>query len=191
VCQQAAADIKDGDVVYISNHNYLFRRVERDTKTWTSHVGVAFKNVKNEIFVYESTWPKSKITPLCDFVGRSFEYKVAVKRFSQALTAEQINAMKMTADDQLNLRYDHGFDYDDVKTSFCSKYVYNVFQAANIQIGHLETMRELLESNPDLDLIFWKAWYLGRIPYERNTITPASEYFDTKFNFIYTNNIVD
>ena len=46
-CSSAGQDLAAGDLVFISNHNYLFRQVEKDTQTWASHVGIAFKNEKN------------------------------------------------------------------------------------------------------------------------------------------------
>ncbi len=185
VCLAAQQSIAEGDVVFTSNHNYLFRRVESDTKTWTSHVGVAFKNDGGEWVVLESTWPKSKITPLCEFMQRSYKDRVEIKRFVQDLTLSQIRVMKMAASRQLGLRYDQGFDYDNHKKSFCSKFVYSTYQAINIDMGKLQSFQQVLDENPDMDLTFWKTWFLGRIPYKRITISPAIQIRDPKFHSIF------
>jgi hypothetical protein len=181
--------IAEGDVVFTSNHNYLFRRVERDTMTWTSHTGQVFKNDRNEWVIYESTWPKSKITPLCEFMQRSYEDRAEIKRLSSGLTTSQIRIMKMAATRQLGLSYDQGFDYDDKKTSFCSKFIFNNYSAIGIDIGQLHTFQALLDENPDMDISFWKVWYLGRIPYTRTTITPGDLIRDNKFSTVFKYNI--
>jgi Permuted papain-like amidase enzyme, YaeF/YiiX, C92 family len=185
VCLDAQKYIAEGDVVFTSNHNYLFRRVERDTLTWTSHVGVAFKNDLEEWVIYESTWPKSKITPLCEFMQRSYEDRVEIKRFSTDLAASQIRIMKMAATRQLDLSYDQGFDYEDDKKSFCSKFVYKTYQAVSIEMGSLHTFQQVFDENPDIDLSFWKTWFFGRIPYERVTISPAQQIRDGKFRSVF------
>jgi len=189
VCLDAQKYIAEGDVVFISNHNYLFRRVERDTKSWTSHVGVAFKNDLNQWVVYESTWPKSKITPLCDFIQRSYEGRVELKRFSSGLTSSQIRIMKMASTRQLGLLYDQGFDYTDDKKSFCSKFVYNTYLAVSIEMGRLHNFQQVLDENPDLDLSFWNLWFFGQIPYERITISPAIQIRDPQFHSVYKYNV--
>ncbi len=189
ICLNSQNFIAEGDVVFTSNHNYLFRRVERDTLTWTSHTGQVFKNEFNEWVVYESTWPKSKITPLCEFMQRSYDDRVEIKRLSSGLTASQIRVMKMAATRQLGLPYDQGFDYDDNKKSFCSKFVYNNYKAIGIEIGLLHTFQDLLDENPDMDITFWKVWYFGQIPYTRTTITPGDLIRDTEFTSVFKHNI--
>ncbi|WP_436977106.1 hypothetical protein [Shigella flexneri] len=41
-------------------------------------------------------------------------------------------------------------------------------------MGEIETFGQLLNSNPNAKLTFWKFWFLGSIPWERKTVTPAS-----------------
>lgn len=186
VCLKAQNYIAEGDVVFTSNHNYLFRRVERDTKTWSSHVGVAFKSDAGQWVIYESTWPKSKITPLCEFMQRSYQDRVEIKRLSTGIVDSQVRVMKMAATRQLGLPYDQGFDYSDDKKSFCSKFVYNVYKSVSIEMGSLHTFQEVLDENPDMDLGFWKTWFFGRIPYQRVTISPAQQIRDTKYVSVFS-----
>ncbi|MDZ9592287.1 YiiX/YebB-like N1pC/P60 family cysteine hydrolase, partial [Escherichia coli] len=47
-------------------------------------------------------------------------------------------------------------------------------EALCIPVGEIETFGELLNSNPNAKLTFWKFWFLGSIPWERKTVTPAS-----------------
>ena len=44
---------------------------------------------------------------------------------------------------------------------------------------------ELLARNPDSPLPFWRAWYFGRIPWRRSTVTPASLYASPRLATIY------
>jgi hypothetical protein len=38
----------------------------------------------------------------------------------------------------------------------------------------VQTFHQLLQQQPGTDLGFWRAWYLGQIPWQRHTVTPAS-----------------
>ena len=59
---------------------------------------------------------------------------------------------------------------------FCSKFVYEIFMSAmEIEIGKLETFRQLHQRLPEVSLVFWRFWYFGLIPWSRVTITPASQ----------------
>ena len=79
------------------------------------------------------------------------------------------------ADSQLGRLYSLGFDLKARKT-FCSKFVHDVVFASTRQsIGVVETFDHLLHRNPHAPLVFWRTWFLGFIPWQRTTITPASE----------------
>ena len=65
-----------------------------------------------------------------------------------------------------NLR--HQLAIFQVRVEFYSK------EALCIPMGEIETFGELLNSNPNAKLTFWKFWFLGSIPWERKTVTPAS-----------------
>jgi hypothetical protein len=41
-------------------------------------------------------------------------------------------------------------------------------------VGRVETFATLLAQAPQTDVGFWRAWYFGRIPWQRETVTPAS-----------------
>jgi hypothetical protein len=70
--------------------------------------------------------------------------------------------------------YDTGFDLHS-RRQFCSRYVLEVLrEGAGIDVGRVETFAELLHESPGADLGFWRAWYFGRIPWQRETVTPAS-----------------
>jgi hypothetical protein len=41
-------------------------------------------------------------------------------------------------------------------------------------LAPVESFRSLLSRRPDTDLSFWNLWYLGRIPWDRETVMPAA-----------------
>ncbi len=66
-----------------------------------------------------------------------------------------------------------------LNTNLRASSVQNLFfdiykKALCIPVGEIETFGELLNSNPNAKLTFWKFWFLGSIPWERKTVTPAS-----------------
>jgi len=89
-------------------------------------------------------------------------------------------------DYRLNQYYHLGFDFDS-KRQFCSKFVYLTFkEALGVELGKIQTLKELLEENPQASVNFWRCWYLGFIPWERKTITPASQLHDPQLNTVFS-----
>jgi hypothetical protein len=61
------------------------------------------------------------------------------------------------------------------RRQFCSRFVREVIQeATGIAPGNVETFESLLKRNPQHGLSFWRLWFFGRIPWQRETVTPAS-----------------
>lgn len=74
--------------------------------------------------------------------------------------------------------YGLGFDFDS-RWMYCSKFVHRIYrEALGLDLGRIQTFRELLDENPGANLNFWRFWYFGRIPWERRTLTPESLYQD-------------
>lgn len=60
---------------------------------------------------------------------------------------------------RLNKFYHTGFKYESSR-QFCSKFVFDIYkEALCIPVGDIETFEELLHSNPDAKLAFWKFWF--------------------------------
>jgi len=43
-----------------------------------------------------------------------------------------------------------------------------------ISVGEVESFATLLSRRPNTDVGFWRMWYFGRIPWSRETVSPAS-----------------
>lgn len=187
-CKAIRTRIKSGDLVFTAVDSFIFRQVAEDTQTWTSHVGVAFFD-NGEWYVYESKIPLSVATPICEFIDRSLNEQVEIRRPKFRLGKNILQQMKIAAEERLGFYYDTGFNYDNESRMYCSKFAFQIYEEVGISVGKIETMKELLESNPNANVDFWTTWYLGRIPWERRIVTPASLLRDSKFVTIYSNNV--
>lgn len=167
--------LEPGDVLFTSINNFLYRRVARATGSRTSHVGIAFNDPHSGWLVAESAVPTVKYSPLADFISRSDKGWLVVRRMRGGLTSTQVTLLRQECDRHMGKLYHLGFRYSSSR-QFCSKFVYQTYLAAlGVEIGMLESFRTLLDSLPDTPLLFWRLWFLGRIPWERLTVTPASQ----------------
>ncbi len=187
-CTKLMPHVQSGDVLFTAADGFIFKEVAELTKSWTSHVGVIFQK-NGQWVIYESRVPKSSITPLCEFVARSINGQVSLKRFNQALNAKHISILQKAAADRLERYYHTGFDYDSDNKYFCSKYVYDVYQQIGVKMGQIESFDQIFKNNPDADVEFWTKWYLGNIPWTRRTVTPASQLNDPNWTTIFSNNV--
>jgi hypothetical protein len=75
----------------------------------------------------------------------------------------------------MGVAYDSGFRYDS-RLQYCSKFVYDSYLEATGQpVGRLETFRDVLVENPRAPVGFWRAWFFGRIPWDRRCVTTVSQ----------------
>ena len=169
-----ASDMKVGDVVFIRVAAKPFREVAAATHSWTNHVGVVVDTSGAEPVIGESKFPLSRTTGLSKFVARSEGGRVSVSRLKTELTAQQRLLVAAAAEQRSGIFYDTGFNLHS-RRQFCSRYVREVLiEATGTSVGEVETFSQLLAGKPDANLGFWKLWYLGRIPWQRETVTPAS-----------------
>jgi hypothetical protein len=163
-----------GDIVFTRIGAYPFRKVAEATGTWTNHVGIVLDVSGPEPVIGESRFPLSGSTTLSRFVARSDGRRVAVMRLASPLTAAQQQAVAVAAAQRAHVFYDTGFDIHS-RRQFCSRYVREVLlQATGQPVGQVENFSMLLAHAPQADVGFWRAWYFGNIPWQRETVTPAS-----------------
>jgi len=178
-----------GDIVFTRIGGPIFANVAATTQSWTSHVGIIVDYGNGDWIVAESGIPFVRKTPLRKFLDRSDNQEFSIKRLRTEPTDEQKLAMLKFADSQLGKVYSLGFDLDSKRT-FCSKFVRDaVYQSTGQAIGEVETFDHLLHRNPDAPLWFWRAWFFGFIPWQRTTITPASELQSPLLRLVAQNNV--
>lgn len=177
--------VKVGDVVFTREPYYLLRKVADASGGWTNHVGIVIDTSGAEPLVAESKVPRSVITPLSRFVGRSEAGYVAIRRPLQALSSEEESRLAAAAHARMGRWYDLGFNLHS-SGQFCSKLVYESLLAATGEsIGEVSNFETLLHQRPDVPLAFWRVWYLGQIPWARETVTPDSQYTSAALTTVY------
>ena len=171
---ELAKSLQVGDIVFTRIGAYPFRKVAEATGTWTNHVGIVLDVSGAEPTIGESRFPLSGTTTLSRFIARSAGGRVAVMRLPEPLTPAQQAAIVAAAAQRRHVFYDTGFDAHSHR-QFCSRYVREVLQeGAGVEVGQVESFQQLLASAPQADVGFWRAWYFGDIPWQRETVTPAS-----------------
>jgi hypothetical protein len=184
------ANLQIGDIVFIRVANFLYRRVAKATQSWTSHVGMIVEQRGSEWIVAESAVPRSRYCPLSRFLKRSEAGQCSIKRLKTPLDAGALERLQAGAARRMGKWYHLGFKLDSSR-QFCSKFIYEVYQEAlGVKIGTLESFRQLLGKNPSNPLLFWKVWFCGWIPWERQTITPASQYESELLETVYESTAV-
>jgi Permuted papain-like amidase enzyme, YaeF/YiiX, C92 family len=174
-----------GDVVFIRIPKPPFTKVADTTSSWTNHVGIVSDVSGKEPVISESRVPVSGETSWSKFVQRSDKGRVAVTRLPVPLDAQQQHKLKDAVAARRGIMYDTGFDLHS-KRQFCSRYVREVLdEAAGVKLGEVEDFSTLLKRNPQADRTFWKVWYFGNIPWQRETVTPASLLRDGKMRVVF------
>lgn len=176
-----------GDLVFIKRNNFYYKKVAETTNSWTSHVGLIYQKEGDDIQVAESCFPFSKLTPFDEYVARSENGVVCVKRLSESLDADQKAAIRLVTAKKIGKFYNWGYDYDS-KFQFCSKFVAEIYkEALDIELGEIQTFQEIMESNIHFPTAFWNRVFLGRLPLKRKTITPYSIYQSQLLETLYDN----
>lgn len=169
-----ATQLQVGDLVFIRVAALPFRKVSETTGSWTNHVGIVVTTDGAEPIIAESTFPLSKRGGLARFLGRSEGGRVEISRLNSPLSAVQQKTLALAAQKRMGILYDTGFDLHSSR-QFCSRFVHEVVQeATGIEVGQVETFSSMLARNPNTELGFWRLWYFGSIPWQRETVTPAS-----------------
>lgn len=183
--RQVESLLQAGDLLFTSIPNFLYRRVAKATGSLASHVGIVFHDSDAGWLVAESAVPIVKYTPLADFIARSDKGWLVVRRLRGGLSAGQVEALRRECDARMGKLYHLGFHFFSSR-QFCSKFVYETYRAAvGIEIGTLESFRTLLSRHPETPLLFWRLWFLGRIPWSRLTVTPASQITSDKLDTVW------
>jgi Permuted papain-like amidase enzyme, YaeF/YiiX, C92 family len=183
--QELAAKLEVGDVVFIRVSALPFKKVAQATGSWTNHVGIVIDASGSDPVIGESTFPFSRSTTLSRFVARSESGRVEVKRLVVPLTEQQRGDVAAAARARFHILYDTGFDLHS-RREFCSRYVREVLaDAAGVEIGKVEDFSSLLKTNPDTDLQFWRVWYFNNIPWQRETVSPASQLRDPQLATVF------
>jgi hypothetical protein len=182
---QVESLLEPGDILFTSIPNFLYRRVAQATGSLTSHVGIAFYDPESGWLVAESAVPTVRYTPIANFISRSDKGWLVVRRIHGGLSPNQVESLHQECNVRMGKLYHLGFHYLSSR-QFCSKFVYETYLAAlEVEVGNLESFRTLLNSQHNMPLLFWRLWFLGRIPWTRLTVTPASQLKSDKLDTVW------
>lgn len=185
---ELAKKLEVGDVVFIRIAKPPFTKVADATSSWTNHVGIVADTSGKEPVIAESRVPLSGETSWSSFVHRSEKGRVAVTRLAAPLDERQQSKLKLAIAARNGILYDTGFDLHS-KRQFCSRYVREVVdESTGVKLGEVEDFSTLLKRNPKADQSFWRAWYFGNIPWQRETVTPASLLRDRNLHIVFDGN---
>jgi len=187
---ELAPQLRVGDVVFIRVSHLLYRKVADANASWTNHVGIVIDVTGAEPVIAESRVPRASATSLSRFLARSENGRVAIRRLPRDLTEGEQHQLTQAAKERFGQWYDLGFDLHS-RRQFCSKYVREVLlQSTGEPVGEVENFAALLARHPEVDQSFWKWWYLGSIPWNRETVTPASQYESSRLNTVFDGRVM-
>gem|GEM_PF-5365583 len=178
----------EGSVLFIGLNSLLFQKIASFSHSWVSHTGVAMKEEGSWV-IYESRAPRglSHPTPLCAFIARAIDHRVALAQPRVPLTSEQVELLRTTLKQKLPQKYDFSFNLENPQGQFCSKLVYESFQELGLNFGEPLTLKELVEENGRSKgevremACFFKAWFqvlhpFNGVAWENLTLPPADLY---------------
>ncbi len=177
-------NLEVGDIVFIEVPFPVFREISKASLCWSNHVGIVVGHNGGDYILAESTIPLSRNTTLKSFIQRSRNQRYEIKRLRDGLIDDQKLTLVGGVFEKLNIPYHTGFKLHS-KRQFCSKFVYELYRdRLSIELGKIETFSDLLKTNPDAGLSVWRFWFFGRIPWQRETVTPASLYYCPKLTSV-------
>lgn len=188
--QSLAQHLQVGDLVFIRLRARPFVEAADVMLSWTNHVGVVLSTHLKEPIIAESVVPMSRLSRLSRVINRSEFWRVAIKRLPEPLTVRQQTRLEEAVRKRLGVLYDGGFNLHS-RRQFCSKFVREVMaEATGRKLGEIETLAELFGNNPEARVGFWKVWYLGRIPWERKTVTPVSVMLSASLQTVFDGHVL-
>lgn len=188
---KALADhLQVGDLLFIRLRARPFVEAADVTMSWTNHVAVVVSTHGKEPIVAEAVLPMSRRARLSRVIDRSDYWRVAVKRLPEPLTTKQQARLDEAVNKRLGVLYDGGFNLRSNR-QFCSKFAREVIaEATGHKLGEIETLGDLLENNPEARVGFWKIWFLGRIPWDRKTVTPVSVMLSPMLHTVFDGHVL-
>lgn len=176
---------QEGDIMFQTSKSSQSLAIQMATHSKISHTGMIVKKGKG-LFVLEAVQPV-KLTPIEDWINKGDGMHFVVKRLREAdfiLTKEVKQRMENVAVKYLGKKYDPYFEWSDTRI-YCSELVWKIYkQAANIELGHLEKLRNFDLSDKQVQELIHKR-YGKNIPWEEPVISPAGIFHSGKLVTVY------
>jgi len=170
-CAQTTAQLKTGDILFISSGGAQGKAIELATKSKYTHVGIVFVE-KGKTYVYHAVEPVMKST-LQEFLDYSSDGNYVAKRLKQQtpLSETTNEKMRQMAAGLLGKHYDIYFNWKDDEW-YCTEFVWKLYERNyKLEVGKLRPLKEFDLSAKEVQAIMKKR-YGKNIPYEEKMISP-------------------
>lgn len=179
--------LENGDIIFQTSKSSQSKAIQLATNSKYSHMGIIYR-LGDKLFVYEAIQPV-KLTPLKTWIARGENQKYVVKRLRTAKTVLNPNTlikMKSIGDKFLGKDYDIYFEWSNDKI-YCSELVWKIYkEALNIEIGHLETLKDFNLNNPIVKQKLNER-YGDNLPLDEMVISPKAMYDSDKLKTVLKN----
>jgi len=180
-------ELQDGDIIFQTSLSAQSKAIQLATHSKYSHMGMIYKK-DQAIYVFEAVQPV-KLTPLEVWIKRGKNEHFVVKRLKESdkvLSPEVKLKIKELGKQFLGKDYDIYFEWTNNRI-YCSELVWKIYkQAANIEIGKLETLEDFDLSNEVVKKILVER-YGDKIPNNEIVISPESMFNSEKLITIFEN----
>lgn len=176
-CAQNSANLKTGDILFITSASGQGKAIQLATKSKFTHVGIVFVE-KGKTYVYHAVEPVMKST-LDEFLSYSSDGKFVAKRMKGAVLNESTNEkMREMATGLLGKHYDIYFNWKDDEW-YCSEFVWKLYERNyKTEVGKLRPLKDF-DLSSDIVQKIMKKRYGKNIPYEEKMISPQ-DMFDSE-----------
>jgi hypothetical protein len=166
----AFAEIRAGDVLFMSSRSAQAQVIREVTRSPWSHVGIVLSH-DGELQVLEAVSPV-QWTPLETWRRHAIGGRVLVRRLERTLTEDDLVALTREGERLLGRPYDARFEWGDARL-YCSELIFLVFsRALGIALVEPQRWREL-ELGPRGRALARRR--LGRLPPpDGEIVTPAA-----------------
>lgn len=166
--------LQDGDIIFQTSMSSQSRAIQLATKSKYSHMGLIYAK-DSDLYVLEAVQPV-KLTPMIDWISKGYKKHFVIKRlraYNKIMTSEIKSKMKKVEERFMNKDYDIFFEWSDERI-YCSELVWKIYkEAANVEIGKLQKLRDFDLSGEIVQKIMNKR-YGDKIPLDEVVISPAS-----------------
>jgi hypothetical protein len=178
-------DLQDGDLIFQTSKSSQSKAIQLATGSKYSHMGMIYQK-DNRTYVFEAVQPV-KLTPIEDWIKRGKNGYYIVKRLKNAdniLNPTVKEKMKSIGERYMGKDYDLFFEWSDQKI-YCSELIWKIYkEAANVEIGELQKLRNFDLSNK-LVKVKLKERFGDQIPLDETVISPISMFNSDKLKTIY------
>ncbi|MCD4783006.1 MAG: hypothetical protein K8T10_04150 [Candidatus Eremiobacteraeota bacterium] len=170
---------RDGDIIFQEISGELGGEISAITGSPINHCGLIFFK-EGELLVLEAA-DQVKLTPLKEWIFNGVDKKIALLRYKMA-NDNLISTVLIEAEKFRGNPYDYQYSMDD-ENIYCSELVYKAYKnGAGVKLCPLKKLRDLDYKGHEE---FIKKLTNGKLPLDREIITPVDIYKSEKLYVIY------